>query len=398
MIPYGRQSIDEADIEAVAAALRSDWLTQGPAIEAFEASLAQHCRSRYAVACNSGTAALHMAYAAAGVGPGSVVVVPTNTFLATANAAIYLGAEVRFCDVDSETGLMTSATLAAALRTDIGRRVRAVAPVHFAGQPCEMAAISETVQRLCPRATLIEDASHAIGGVHRDGSPVGSLGHSSMVTFSFHPVKHIAAGEGGAVTTDCPDLQKRLSSFRCHGMTKQTNELRRPTEGPWYYEMHAPGFNYRIPEMSCALASSQLKKLDRFVARRREIADHYLHELADIPGVSLPPANVLKTSAWHLFCLHVDFHALGRTRIEVMESLAGTGIGTQVHYYPVSLQPFYADRYGHTAAQFPGAMNHYERALSIPVFPAMTDGEVKQVISSIRHTFAGAQVARSIAA
>lgn len=398
MIPYGRQSIDETDIEAVAASLRSDWLTQGPAVDAFEESLTLQCQSRYAVACNSGTAALHMAYAAAGVGPGAIVIVPANTFLATANAAIYLGAEVRFCDVDAETGLMTSATLAAALRTDIRQRVRVVAPVHFAGQPCEMAAIAETVQRLCPRAAVVEDASHAIGGVHRDGAPVGSLRHASMVTFSFHPVKHIAAGEGGAVTTDCPDLLSRLSRFRCHGMTKQINELRRTDEGPWYYEMHSPGFNYRIPEMSCALACSQMKKLSRFVSRRREIADRYLHELEGIAHLRLPRASTLASSAWHLFCLHIDFRLLKRSRGEVMEALSKRGVGTQVHYYPVSMQPYYADRYGHTTAQFPGATGHYDRALSIPIFPAMTDAEVDQVISAVHQAVTVAGQSRAIAA
>ncbi|TWT64588.1 UDP-4-amino-4,6-dideoxy-N-acetyl-beta-L-altrosamine transaminase [Allorhodopirellula solitaria] len=398
MIPYGRQSIDETDIEAVANALRSDWLTQGPAIDAFEASLAQRCQSRYAVACNSGTAALHMAYAAADVGPGTVVVVPANTFLATANAAIYLGAEVRFCDVDSQTGLMTAETLAAALSSDVRQRVRAVAPVHFAGQACDMAAIADTVNRLCPQAVVVEDASHAIGGVHQDGVPVGSLGHAAMVTFSFHPVKHIAAGEGGAVTTDCPELQNKLNQFRCHGMTKDPGELRRPEEGPWYYEMHTPGFNYRIPEMSCALACSQLKKLDRFITRRREIAERYLDELRNVSHLKLPSSHTLNTSAWHLFCLHVDFQSLGCDRAELMQRLVNCGVGTQVHYYPVPLQPFYVDRYQHTASQFPGAVGHYDRALSIPVFPAMTDAEVKQVISSVRRTFATAGHVRTMAA
>ncbi|MEM1068861.1 MAG: DegT/DnrJ/EryC1/StrS family aminotransferase, partial [Planctomycetota bacterium] len=252
MIPYGRQSIEQQDIDAVISVLQSDWLTTGPALKHFESDLAERCAAKHAVACNSGTAALHMAYAAAGIGPGSVVVIPVNTFLATANAAVYLGADVRFCDVDPDNGLMTPQTLSAVLDSSVS----AVVPVHFAGQACDMQGIVDCLNKLSPNATLIEDASHAIGGSYQDGSPVGCSQYASMVTFSFHPVKHIAAGEGGAVMTDCERLKQRLELFRCHGMTKDQAELRRPDEGPWYYEMHRPGFNYRIPEASCALAGS----------------------------------------------------------------------------------------------------------------------------------------------
>ena len=213
--------------------------------------------------------------------------------------------------------------------------------------------------------------------------------YASMIAFSFHPVKHVAAGEGGAVTTDCALLKERLAQFRCHGMTKAKDQLRRPDEGSWYYEMHSPGFNYRIPEAACALASSQLAKLSESVAKRRLIVERYLDQLDGLPHLSLPPRSHLNTSAWHLFCLHIDFHALGLSRTDVMELLRTDGIGTQVHYFPVSLQPFYQDRYGHQDAQFPGAMAHYQRALSIPLFPAMTDTDVDRVIASIRKTLAG---------
>lgn len=380
MIPYGRQSIDQDDIDAVVASLKSDWLTQGPALKRFESQLAEQTAAKFAVACNSGTAALHMAFAAAGIGPGDTVVVPANTFLATANAAIYLGAEVRFCDVDPDSGLMTTETLEPVLDDS----VTAVVPVHFAGQPCDMAAIKARLDQRCPNATLIEDASHAIGGSYADGSQVGNLRYASMVTFSFHPVKHVAAGEGGAVTTDCPKLKEQLELFRCHGMTKNAERLQQPDEGPWYYEMHSPGFNFRIPEMSCALAASQLTKLDRFVSRRREIAKQYLAQLADLETLTLPAAHDLTTSAWHLFCLHLDFEAMQTDRTTVMKALQERGVGTQVHYYPVSLQPFYRDRYGHDESQFPGAVQHYQRALSIPVFPAMTDADVQQVVAAVR--------------
>ncbi len=380
MIPYGRQSIDDADVEAVAASLRSDWLTQGPALGRFEAELAERCCARFAVACNSGTAALHMAYAAAGIGPGKTVVVPANTFLATANAAIYLGANVRFCDVDPQTGLMVPQSLDSVLDDSVA----AVVPVHFAGQACDMAGIQERMQRRCPGACLIEDASHAIGGVYADGSPIGTPRFGSMITFSFHPVKQIAAGEGGAVTTDSSELRERLQRFRCHGMTKDPKQLRRADEGPWYYEMHSPGFNYRIPEAACALASSQLRKLDRFVDRRCEIAQQYLAAFAGIPHLSLPPQSQLVTSAWHLFCLHIDFEKLGRDRVSLASELHAGGVGSQVHYFPVPAQPYYADLYKHTDSQFPGAFAHYRQALSIPLFPGMTDSEVQHVISTLK--------------
>jgi len=383
MIPYGRQSIDQDDIDAVVQSLKSDWLTQGPALRRFETELASRVDAKFAVACNSGTAALHMAYAAAAIRPGDTVVVPANTFLATANAALYLGAEVRFCDVDPETGLMTVQNLEAVL----DESVRAVVPVHFAGQPCDMAGIAQLLQQRCPAATLIEDACHAIGGVYADGSLVGMPCYGAMVVFSFHPVKHIAAGEGGAVTTNCPELKQRLEQFRCHGMTKDPSQLHRPEEGPWYYEMHSPGFNYRIPEMACALACSQLAKLDRFIARRREIAEHYLNDLAGLAQLTLPQGSHLNTSAWHLFCLHLNYRELGKSRADVMAELLQRGVGTQVHYFPVALQPFYQERYGHDEAHFPGAVAHYNRTLSIPLFPAMTAVEVQQVCAVVKEVF-----------
>jgi UDP-4-amino-4,6-dideoxy-N-acetyl-beta-L-altrosamine transaminase len=383
MIPYGRQSIDDDDVNAVVQSLRSDWLTQGPAVRQFEQALAGVCQVDYAVACNSGTAALHMAYYAAGVGVGDVVVVPANTFLATANAAIYLGADVRFCDVDPQTGLMTAETLAAVLDDS----VKAVVPVHFSGQACDMEALANVVRAKSRHCVLIEDASHALGGVYASGEPIGSPIYSSMITFSFHPVKHIAAGEGGAVTTSCPNLKSKLEIFRCHGMTKVQADLRRPKEGSWYYEMHEPGFNYRIPDISCALACSQLSKLGRFLERRREIASTYFCELNGLPGVQLPSRETLELSAWHLFCLHIDFEAIGQSRQGIMQQLLDRGVGTQVHYFPVPLQPYYENRYGTCEQQFPGAVSHYQQALSIPMFPAMSDSDLEHVVASLRDVF-----------
>ena len=379
VIPYGKQSICEADIQAVMKVLQSDFLTLGPMLGEFESKLSAYCQVEHAVACNSGTAALHMAYAALGIKDGDVVVVPANTFLATANAAIFLGAEVRFCDVDPLTGLMTPQTLAEVLDD----QVSLVVPVHFAGMPCQMREIAELVREVCPNARIVEDASHAIGGVHTDGSPVGSLKWADMATFSFHPVKQIAAGEGGAVTTNCAKLREKLDAFRCHGMTKNQNVMLRPDEGPWYYEMHDVGFNYRIPEASCALASSQMDRLNQFVTRRRQIATMYFDRISDLPGVQVPPREQLNASAWHLFCLHIDFDQLGMDRIAMMEALKQRGVGTQVHYYPVVGQPFYRNRYGWDESKFVGAIKHYQSELSVPMFPSMTDAEVNTVVDAV---------------
>ncbi|WP_413432510.1 UDP-4-amino-4,6-dideoxy-N-acetyl-beta-L-altrosamine transaminase [Crateriforma spongiae] len=379
MIPYGKQSIAPEDIEAVVQAIQSDFLTQGPWIGEFEDKVAQRCGSRHAVACNSGTAALHIAYAALGIRPGSIVVVPANTFLATANAAVYLGAEVRFCDVDPLTGLMTPERLASVLDTDVSL----VVPVHFAGMACDMQAIRDCVDQFAPDARIVEDASHAIGAVHPDGSPVGSLKWSDLATFSFHPVKHVAAGEGGAVTVDDTKLFESLTRYRCHGMTKDPDLLTRPDEGPWYYEMHELGYNYRIPEASCALASSQMNRLDDFVARRREIAAIYLDKLAGLEAIHLPAASQLPLSSWHLFCVHADFDTMAVDRIGWMKMLRQFGVGTQVHYFPVCSQPYYLQHSPGDAPRCTGAWHHYNRALSLPMFPAMTDADVQTVCDAV---------------
>lgn len=394
MIPYGRQCIDQTDIDAVVAVLRSDWLTTGPALRQFESDLASRCSASHAVACNSGTAALHLAYSAAGIGPGATVVVPANTFLATANAAIYLGADVRFCDVDPRTGLMTPETLAAVLDPSVS----AVVPVHFAGQSCEMAAIVDLLRMRCPDACLIEDASHAIGGSYADGSPVGAPQFGSMVTFSFHPVKHVAAGEGGAVTTNCQHLREALERFRCHGMIKEPSALQNAEEGPWYYEMHNPGFNYRIPEASCALAASQLQRLNQFILQRQQVAERYLEELSGVEHLTLPPSEHLATSAWHLFCLHINFEAAAISRTDLVNQLRRDGVGTQVHYFPVALQPYYRERYQLDESQFPGAVRHYEQALSIPMFSSISDEEVGHVIQSVRRVLRAKPLRGSVAA
>lgn len=380
ILPYGRHLIEDDDIAAVVEVLRGGWLTQGPKVAEFERAVADRCGAKHAVACNSGTSALHLAMLAGRVGAGDEIVVPAITFLATANCGVYVGATPRFTDVAFPSALMTAELLEPLLND----RVRAVLPVHFGGLPCDMPAIAARVRGRCPGAVIIEDACHALGAQHADGTPVGALKWSDMAMFSFHPVKHVAAGEGGMILTDRDDLADRLRLFRNHGTTKDAGQLTRPEEGPWYYEMHEPGFNYRLPDMNCVLGLSQLRKLDRFVARRREIALRYHEELADLRHTMLPPPQHVDASSWHIYCLHIDFAALGQSRTAVMEALRERGVGTQVHYIPVPMQPYYRERCGSREGQFPGAERHYAQALTIPLFPAMSDADVVRVVSALR--------------
>lgn len=377
MLPYGRQTIEDDDIAAVAEALRGDFLTTGPTVEAFERAFAEVVGARHAVACANGTAALHLAMLALDVRPGEVVIAPAITFLATANCARYVGAEVVFADVDPDTGLMTPQTLAEALGRLDGRRLRAVLPVHLRGDAAELPALADLARSA--GAVLVEDAPHALGTTMRfsdRAERVGDVRHSAMATFSFHPVKTIATGEGGMVTTNDPELATRLRTFRSHGMVRP--------EGcePWWYEMPEPGFNYRLPDVLCALGLSQLKKLPRFAARRRALAALYAEALAPLAPVVRPAAR----PAWsdpvlHLMTVLIDFEAAGRTRLEVVEALKARGIGSQVHYIPVHRQPYYRDRYG--ALELPGAEAWYARCLSLPLYPGMADGDVAKVAGAL---------------
>jgi perosamine synthetase len=380
LIPYGRQQIDDDDVASVVEVLRSGWITQGPKVSEFEEAVAARCGARYAVACSSGTAALHLAMLAAGISAGDEIVGPAISFLATTNCGLYVGALPRFCDVDFASARLTAEVLEPCLT----EKTRAVLPVHFAGLPCEMGEIAALVRRRAPHAVIVEDASHALGATHADGKPVGSLAWAAMAVFSFHPVKHVATGEGGMVLTDQPNLAERLRLFRNHGMTRDAHLLERPEEGPWYYEMHELGHNFRISDINCALGRSQLHKLDRFITRRREIAGLYRRELADLPHTSLPPVGAPDRSAWHLFVLHIDFTSLGKSRSRVVAELSARGIGTQVHYYPVPLQPLYRKRYGYRQGDFPAAERHYAEALTIPLYPSLTDGEVGRIIAALK--------------
>ena len=389
-LPYGRHVIDEDDISAVADVLRGDWLTTGPSVEEFERRFAARVGARYAVVCSSGTSGLHLAMLAAGVGEDDLAVVPTVTFLATANAARYVGAEVQFADVDKDTGLLTAVKLEIAL-AQAPKPPRAVLPVHLAGQVADMAAIAGIAQR--ENLVVIEDACHALGStINIDGRqhPVGGCQYSAMAVFSFHPVKTIAMGEGGAVTTNDPQLYDRLVRLRSHGMVRgadgvRNTELALAPDGkpnPWYYEMPEIGFNYRVSDINCALASSQLNKLDRFIAARRSLVADYDRLLGRLMPRVLPPSRAANCDpAWHLYAPRIDFHGVGVSRASVMNRLRSAGIGSQVHYIPVHLQPYYQDRYGHQ--QLDGAMAYYRSTLSLPLFPSMTDGDVRRVVDAV---------------
>lgn len=386
-LPYGRQLIEDDDVAAVAKALKADLLTTGPEVGRFERTLAEKTGAEFAVACSNGTAALHLAALALDLGPGDKAIVPAITFLATANCARYVGADVTFADVDPVTGLMTPETLADAIGR-AGPAAKAVLPVHLNGQAVDMTGIARVARTKGLR--IVEDACHGIGGEMRaaDGRwlPVGGCADADMATFSFHPVKTVAMGEGGAVTTNDKMLADRLALLRNHGMTRDAALFSEKSQAfgadgepnPWYYEMPEPGFNYRATDFQCALGTSQLGKLARFVAARREIAAMYDEHLAHLAPLVVPVAKVpWSRPALHLYAVQVDFAAARTTRAHVMRALKAEDIGTQVHYLPVNRQPYYRRLYGETA--LPGADAYYEKALSLPLFVGMTEADVARV-------------------
>jgi UDP-4-amino-4,6-dideoxy-N-acetyl-beta-L-altrosamine transaminase len=367
-LPYGHQWIDEEDIAAVVKVLRGDWLTQGPSVELFERTLAEKLSVRHAVAFANGTAALHGAYYAAGVGPGDEVLTSPMTFAATANAACYLGATPVFADMDPATLCLSPSEAA----KRISPRTKVIAPVSFAGYPAPIRALRPLTERC--GALIVEDACHALGG-EREGRLVGR--DADLTAFSFHPVKHITTGEGGMVVTDDDNLARRLRLFRTHGITKDPVQMERVPDGPWYTEMLDLGYNYRLSDLHCALGASQMRRLDAFVARRRELAALYDLRFRDVPGVRIPPAH--SGHAYHLYPIQVE----PRLRRFVFDRLREREIGVMVHYPPVPLHPYYRKRFGYVPGDFPQAESYYAGAISLPMFPSMTEGDLDRVVGEV---------------
>lgn len=402
-LPYGRQLLDEDDRNAVMDVLNGDWLTTGPVVGEFERALAKRCGAPHAVSCSSGTAALHIACLTLGLGPEDAAIVPAITFLATANAPRLTGAEVVFADVDPDSGLMEAPQLDAAIARAkaLGRRPRVVLPVHLGGQCADLAAIEATARD--NGMAVIEDACHALGTIYqpadRAPSAIGACAHSDLTVFSFHAVKNIAAGEGGAVLARAEEPARRLRQWRNHGVTRDADGFEDRdaafdggTVNPWYYEMPDIGFNYRISDINCALALSQLKKLDRFAATRRALVRHYDRRLSGLAPLVRPVArNAACAPVWHLYSVLIDFARLGTSRGRVMRALSERGIGTQVHYIPVHRQPYYRRRYGEST--LPGAEAYYHRTLSLPLFASMTTADADRVVDALAEVLALAPAA-----
>jgi len=392
MLPYGRPVVEDDDIDAVVAALRDDMLTTGPRVGEYERAFAAATGAVEAVACNSGTAALHLAVLAANLGPSQAAIVPAVTFLATANVVRMTGAEVVFADVDPDTGLMSPEHLNDALKRAAARGLRAAValPVHVNGQYCDMAELADVAER--SGLVLIEDACHALGVPDS-----GANRYSAAACFSTHAVKAVTTAEGGVVTTRDPAQAERMRSLRSHGMIRDPNlfadrSLAFDEEGPnpWYYEMPELGWNYRLPDVLCALGISQLRKLDRFYRRRQEIAAQYDRLLTPLAPALRPVPHGNRAHGWHLYAVLIDFALLGTTRRRFMEALRAEGVGTQVHYIPVNRQPYYVNRYGDNL--LPGAEAYYARCLSIPFFPSMTDADVERVVVALSSLTSGKAV------
>jgi len=390
-LPYGRQVIEDDDIAAVADALRGELLTTGPRVGEFERALAEATGATHAIACNNGTAALHLAARALNLGPGTTTIVPAITFLATANAVRLNGGDVVFADGDPDSGLMRTSDLAGALARCPNRTANAVFNVHLAGQCGDLVAIHALARRHGLR--IVEDACHAIGTAYHGNRRVGDNSFADLTCFSFHPVKTIAMGEGGALTTNDAALAGIIARDRNHGVSRDPAAFTQSDEAfddagqahPWYYEMEWPGLNYRIPDILCALGLSQLKKLPRFAARRRELVAAYDAALAPFaPLVKTIARTPNVEPAWHLCIALIDFKALRSDRASVMRRLAAQGIGTQVHYIPVYRQPYYREL--NPDLILPGADEYYRRTLSLPLFPSMSDDDPARVVRALAET------------
>ena len=393
-LPYGRQDIDEDDVLSVVKCLHGDLITTGQITEKFEETFAEYVGARYAVSCNSGTAALHLSLLSLGVKEGDKVIVPSLTFLSTANSVRYCGAEVVFADCDSFTGLIKEDDIIRIINKE-GDKVKGIIPVHLNGLCCNMGAISKIANQY--QLFVIEDASHAIGGVYpieKDNvreSNVGACIQSIATVFSMHPVKTITMGEGGMVTTNSSSVYEKLREYKNHGMTRNSNKFINKNRAfnkdgkslPWYYEMHTLGFNYRASDIQCALGLSQLKKLKLFVNKRIELTRYYNNLFLDLSDLIKPITTIdFDNYGLHLYVVHVDFSKAKISRFEFIRKLNNNSIGTQVHYLPVHLQPYYENRYG--VKSLPGSEQYYKSCLSLPLFPRMSFTDVERVVETIK--------------
>jgi perosamine synthetase len=372
LLPYAHQSIDESDIAAVVDVLRSDWLTTGPKVGEFEEAFAAFVGAKYAVSLSSGTAALHAAAFAAGLLPGDEAITTPLTFVATANCVLYQGATPVLADIEPDTLNLDPGQVA----SRISPRTKAILPVDYAGHPADLHALLELADR--HRLVVIEDACHALGAQY-NGRQIGSVAH--MTVFSFHPVKHVTTGEGGMVTTDNPRFAESLRRFRNHGIDSDART--RHAAGQWHYEMVLLGFNYRLPDIACALGLQQLRKLEANLARRRQIAARYNAAFRGLSALRTPAVRDGCNPAWHLYPVRLNLEKLSGTRDQVFQALRAENIGVNVHYIPVHLHPYYRNRFGYKGGQYPVAEDAYERLLSLPMFHSMTDADVNDVIAAV---------------
>jgi UDP-4-amino-4,6-dideoxy-N-acetyl-beta-L-altrosamine transaminase len=391
-LPYGHQVIDDADIAAVVDALKSDWLTTGPAVAGFETALCAATGAAHAVVCNSGTAALYLAMRSLGLQPGDAVVVPAMTFVATASAAVLAGLDVVFSDVNPDTGLMGAGHVETAIKQSGHRHVAAVCPVHLGGRIGDAKELADFAERT--GLAIVEDACHALGTEYGNGNHrVGACAHSTAACFSFHPVKTATMGEGGAVTTNSAELADRLRLLRSHGMDRRPEHMHNrdmafgadDSLNPWYYEVEDISHNFRASDLNCALGQSQLRKLPAFVAARRELMARYAQRIAPLsPDIRLISSRPDSNPGWHLFSVLIDFAGLGTDRATVMRRMRDRGVGTQVHYIPAHRHPYYRRR--HASLDLPGADAYYAKTLSLPLWPSMTKSDVDFVIDALKES------------
>jgi UDP-4-amino-4,6-dideoxy-N-acetyl-beta-L-altrosamine transaminase len=381
MIPYGRQDISQEDVDAVIQTLQSDFLTQGPQVPAFEQGLASYVQACHAVAVNSATSALHIACLALGLSKGDWLWTTPNTFVASANCALYCGAQVDFVDIDPQTYNLCPHKLEEKLidAKKTGKLPKIVIPVHLTGQPCDMAAIHALGQKYGFR--IIEDASHAIGGKYQN-APIGNCRYSDITVFSFHPVKIITTAEGGMAVTNCLKLSNKMNLLRSHGITRDPVQMTRAPDGPWYYQQIDLGYNYRMTELQAALGLSQTRRLDEFVQKRHQLAVRYNHALAGLP-IALPWQHPDSYSAYHLYVIRLQLDQIARSHKEVFQALREQGIGVNLHYIPVHIQPWYQSM-GFKLGDFPEAERYYAEAISLPIFQAMSRGQQDKVVGALQ--------------